>query len=329
MTAAGKRLNSLEGISIRRYTEPLPPTLMGRDPEELTPGEVAAGQPREVALFRNVPVLPPRPFMALSTEIDSIDATELPSVTVGAEVLFTDSPPVRGEGGVPLRYTYAVLARGPGGPSEISNLVSIVPVAVAVPPKGLAAEALEAVVLLQWQQPSESIVEGAPPPLIGYNIYRFPERGEIAELGNPLNSSPVPETSFSDAPSYGVHRYMVTAVSATRPNLIQSEPTNSILVEFRDLVAPPPPPEVITLAEDGAVRLLWDAVPATDLAGYLVYRLSETRVKVLLTPAPITDTNFRDADPPRGVTYTYWVSSVDVRGNEGAATESAPVLVAR
>lgn len=329
MTAAGGRLPSIESISIRRYAEPLPPTLMGKSPEEVTPGEVRPGQPPEVALFRNVPLLPPRPFSTLSTEIDSIDASELPAVTVGAEVIFTDTPPIRGEGGAPLRHTYGVVVRGPGGPSELSNLVSIVPVAVALSPASVTAEARVADVLLEWDEPAASIVEGVPPSLVGYNIYRFPEQGPIAELGNPLNASPVVETSFSDAPAYGLHRYIVTAVSSVGPPLIQSDPTSSVLVEFRDRVAPPPPPEVITLGEDGAVRLLWDAVEASDLAGYLVYRLSETRVKVLLTPKPITDTNFRDADPPRGITYTYWVSSVDRQGNEGAATESAPVLVPR
>lgn len=329
MTSAGERLPSLDGISILRYTEPLPPTLVGRNPEEVTPGEVRAGEPPEAALFRNVPLPPPRPFLALSSEIGSLDASELPAVTVGAEVLFTDNPPIRGEGGVPVRHTYAVVAKGPGGPSELSNLVSIVPVAAAVAPSGLSAEARASDVLLQWQAPEASVIAGASPTLVGYNIYRFPEQGEIAELGNPLNASPIAETSFSDSPGYGLHRYMVTAVSTSGPPLIQSEPTSSILVEFRDRVAPPPPPEVITLAEDGAVRLLWDAVEAPDLAGYLVYRLSEARERVILTPKPITDTNFRDADPPRGVTYTYWVSSVDTQGNEGAAKESAPVLVAR
>lgn len=330
LTSAGTRLPSIESISILRYSEPLPPSLAGRDPREIAPGESATGQAREIALFENVPLIPAPAFARLSQEIDSLDGEEMPAFTLGAEILYSDDPPIRDEAGTPMRYTYSVVTEGPGGRSDLSNLVSIVPLAVPLPPADLRADASAAAVRLEWTAPSLSIVEGVEPSLIGYNIYRFVPEGEIRDLGNALNGpSPVTDTNFSDSPPYGSHRYIVTAVSSTGPPVIESEPTSSILVEFRDRVAPEPPPEVITLAEDGAVRLLWDAVEAADLAGYLVYRLSERREKVLLTPQPITETNFRDATPERGVTYTYWVSSVDANGNEGTARQSAPVLVAR
>ena len=330
LTSAGTKLPSIQRIAILRHAEPLPPSLAGRDPREVTPGETDPGVAREIALFENVPLIPAPAFARLSREIDAIDGDEMPEFTLGAEILYSDTPPVRDEVGTPLRYTYSVVTEGPGGRSDLSNLASIVPLAVAQPPSNLRADAGAAVVRLDWDAPSLSIVEGVEPSLIGYNIYRFPPEGEIRDLGNPLNGpSPVGETTFSDTPAYGTHRYIVTAVSSTGPPVIESDPTSSILVEFRDRVAPEPPPEVITLAEDGAVRLLWEAVEAPDFAGYLVYRLSETRQKVLLTPKPISETNFRDATPERGMTYTYWVSSVDTSGNEGTARQSAPVLVAR
>ena len=168
-----------------------------------------------------------------------------------------------------MRYTYSVVTVGESARSEPSNLVSIVPLAVPVAPANLTGTSPASEVVLSWSAPDRSISGAMEPSLLGYNIYRFPPTGEIRELGRPVNASPVTETSYRESPPYGTHRYVVTAVASLGPPVIESEPTSSVLVEFRDRFPPPPPASVVPLVEDRAVRLLWDAVEADDLAGYV------------------------------------------------------------
>ena len=106
------------------------------------------------------------------------------------------------------------------------------------------------------------------------------------------------------------------------------EMTDNVYVEYKDLAPPPAPTGVAALSEESAVRLVWDAVDAPDLAGYKVYR-SAGGSKKLLTPNAIAETTFRDAAPERAVTYVYSVSSVDRLGNDSAATAATPIMIQR
>jgi len=328
LTTAGRNLEKIEKISVYRYTEILPASLAARDPGQILQGQERTGAAREVALFSQVPLITPAQFAKLNSRIDMIEGADLPRHTAGAQVIFADRPEIRSVDGLPLRHTYSVATSGEEGRSDFSNLVSIVPLVVPLPPEELRAEAPAAEVVLTWKAPSRSISGTESPSVVGYNVYRFSPEGTIQDLGVPLNPAPMVETTFKDSPAYGSFRYAVTAVAGIGPPLVQSEPTPTVLVEFRDHVAPPAPQTVISLAEQNAVRLLWDPVDASDLAGYKVYRMNGRR-RVLLTAATITDANFRDGAPLRGVSVTYGVSTVDKTGNESAVTKSAPVLVAR
>jgi hypothetical protein len=299
LTTAGRRLTGVEAISVYRLTESIP---SDRDWKNLSP-------------------VPPQLFARASARVATVKSEELPEYVAGAQIVFSDEPDLRGPDGSPIRYTYAVVTEAPEGRSQFSNYASIVPAAAPAPPRDFRAVAPGTAVELTWEPPAE----GAP---AGYNIYRFPPTGPISQLGPPLNSAPIPGTSFQDVPPYGSHRYAVTAVADPGPPLIQSHPTSTVFVEFRDRVAPPAPASVVPLVEGRAVRLLWDAVQADDLAGYIVYRISGAQ-RVRLTATPIEETNFRDPAPPPGATYTYAVSSIDRKGNESAVTQSVQVFVSR
>jgi hypothetical protein len=298
LTTAGKRLEAIDSIVVYRLSEPV----VSAEPSRLPP-------------------VPPQVFSNASERIDTISREALPGYVAGARIVYTDDPPSLSDEGKPIRYTYAVVTVGAEGRSALSNLASIVPLRVAPPPGNLMAQAPGAAVELSWSAPSDI-------PVAGYNVYRFPPVGEINELGTPLNAVPVTEPRYLDAPAYGSYRYAVTAVSSAGPPLIQSEPTPTVFVEFRDRQAPPATASVVPLVEGNVVRMLWDAVQAEDLVGYLVYRTVGGN-RVALTPTPIAESNFRDPAPPAGVTFTYAVSSVDRNGNESGATESAAVFVPR
>jgi hypothetical protein len=217
----------------------------------------------------------------------------------------------------------------------MSNIVPIVPVDVPVPPDSVTATPKPEGIALTWKAPQKAATSNEKPRVIGYNIYRLPTGQEIGELATPVNATPVSQTTYTDVPAYGPHQYVVTAVATTGPPRIESDPSTPAAAEFKDLLPPPPPTGLTALVETNAVRLVWDAVDAPDLAGYRIYRTEGTgleelkivgRVPLVFQP-PITQTNYTDTGVDHGISYFYEVSSVDKSGNESNTVKTDWVLV--
>lgn len=325
LTAAGTKLPDVRRINVYRYVESLPVTELGASAPLADPGQIDPNRPLETQLFTRVQLLPDRQFLRVRERIATLEKAEIPAYVVGARVLFEDRPPLRSEDDRPVRLYYSVGTTSVDAESAVSNIVTIVPLLPPGMPRDLRITASAPGVELRWEAPANA--ETVRP--VGYNIYRFPPTGPIVELGKPVNPGPVSDTRFTDAPAYGGHRYAVTAVRDVGPPQIESEPTQTMYVEFRDLVAPPVPSGVTTLREANAVRLVWDAVDAPDLAGYHVYRTARGGSRTLLTAEPITDTTFRDERPVLGVTYVYAVASIDESGNESAVAAAPEILLPR
>lgn len=331
LTTAGRSLIEPRRVVVYRYSEPLPPVVSTG-----SAGPADAGVPRAIAQFASIPGLAPAQFAKLSTRIESIEGANMTSATVGSRLAYEDAPPFRTAAGQPLRYTYAVVTEGMSAKSELSNLVSIVPLDVAVAPMSLTASAQPQGVELRWTAPSASATGAEAPVITGYNIYRGGGDAMSGELPQPINTTAVTDTNFTDTPPYGEHEYRVTAVAASGPPRIESDPSEPARANFRDLIAPPTPAGLQALVETSQIRLIWDPVDAADLAGYNVYRieaaghdvskLHETG-RLLFTPGMTTAANFLDTIPAPGLLFRYEVTSVDKSGNESATAKTGWVLV--
>lgn len=326
LTTTGKSLTDVRLISVYRHVEELPVPAGGRDPNTILPGDVDPTIPRPIALFSKLPTVPKAQFEKLSTRIDSIEKANLPAATVGAKLLYEDSPPFRTSDGRPVRLTYAIVTEGGTSKSEPSNLATIVPLPVAVPPAPVTATAAAEGVKLAWAAPDRAVSGDKAPIVMGYNIYRTAAGEELDELASPINPSPVTATTYTDVPPYGEHEYRVAAVATPGPPLVQSAPSAPAKAGFRDLVPPPPPTGVTALVETDRVRLLWDEVNVPDLDGYKIYRY-EGPGKLTLTPQVLRGTNFLDIAIAPGLTFQYEITAVDKSGNESKGTKSEPVLV--
>lgn len=274
-------------------------------------------------------------FLKLRTRVESIEGANLPAATTGARLTYEDTPAVHGADGKPARLSYAVVTEGPSAMSDLSNLVSIVPVDVPVSPAGLTATAKREGIVLTWTAPAATVSGATTPSVTGYNIYRFAPGQPPDEFAPPVNTAPVTTTTFTDTPAYGPHEYFVTALAAAGPPRIESDPSSVAGATFKDLVPPPPPTNLAALVETTGVRLVWDAAEAPDLAGYKVYRTEGAGIDQLkpvgtipMTPVQlVTATNYRDTGVARGISYYYEVVSVDKTGNESTRVKTAWVLV--
>jgi hypothetical protein len=328
LTTAGRSLTDIRRISVFRYVEELPASGVGIDPKAISPGEIDASTPQPIALFAKIPTLPQAQFIKLSNRVDSIEKANLTSASAGAKLVFADKPAFRSTDGRPVRITYAVVTEGGTARSEISNLAIIVPLPVATSPAGLTATAKAEGVVLAWETPKTSVRGEEAPVIGGYRIYRNAPGEAVNEFAVPINTAPVRATTYTDTPPYGEHEYRVTAVAVEGPPLLQSTASAPVSVAFRDLVAPPAPASVTALIETKIVRLLWDPVEASDLAGYHVYRSEgvghNADVKdvgtFLLVNELVTATTISDANANLGIAYRYAVTAVDKSGNESPRT---------
>jgi len=326
LTTTGRSLTEIRNISVYRFVEELPVSA-------LPPAEVDPTVPQPIALFAKVPTVPKAQFEKLSKKIDSIDKANLPAATSGSRLIYTDAPAFRTTDGRPVRVTYAVMTEGANAHGDYSNLVTIVPLSVAVAPAGLSANAKPQGVVLTWSEPKTAVGGGAP-IIEGYHIYRTKLDIGLDELAAPINTAPVKSTTYTDTPPYGEQEYRVTAVAATGPPLVQSEASAPARVTFRDQIAPPAPASVTALIETKLVRLLWEPAEAADLAGYRLYRAEgqgHDPVKEIgsyaLTTQTVTVTTFVDDKADLGIAYRYGVASLDTNGNESAKTWSEWVTV--
>ena len=334
LTTAGRSLTDVRRILIYRYVEELPVPAAGRDANAILPGDIDTTLPQSVALFAKVPTLPQAQFAKLSTRIESIEKANLANATAGARLIYADAPPFQSRDGRAVRLTYAVVTEGEDTRGEFSNMAIIVPLPVAAPPKELTATAKAEGVTLTWAAPTTSVTQDAP-IISGYNIFRTAPGERIDDFAAPINTAPVTATTYTDTPPYGEHEYRITAVGAVGPPLLQSDLSMPVTVTFKDLIAPPAPTQITPLVETGAVRLIWDAVDAPDLAGYRLYRSESTghgnQIREIgnfpLIPAPIAVTDYIDRTPDPGIAYRYAVTAVDKNGNESPRAWTAWVVV--
>ena len=159
-----------------------------------------------------------------------------------------------------------------------------------------------------------------PPPSSGYWIYR---RDAGGKYGTPLVRAPLQSAAFDDetvAPGQNVC-YVARLVAATDP-VIESESSNEVCVEVRDVEAPAAPTGVTALARDGAVEVSWSPSPERDLAGYRVYRSAAGGTPARVAEVGAGESAFRDTAVASGATHVYTVTAVDAAGNE--SPPSAP-----
>ncbi|HWM89890.1 MAG TPA: hypothetical protein VN493_03915 [Thermoanaerobaculia bacterium] len=252
------------------------------------------------------PPLDPRAFQGAAALKLTLGPQDIGPATFGNRILIPLPLPEPAPATPEARY-YSVRTTGPTGDrSDLSNQVAIVPGSPPAAPERLSVTARQDGVLVEW-----SGTEGAA----GYNVYR---RGaNERSLGQPIHSAAPTERSWLDNTARIGQNYIygVTAVMGQDP-LVESTVASEQEVRYQDRFPPPPPLELVALAEGGRVRLVWRATEAEDLAGYHVYRRGSEGDFARVTQQPLQETEFVDSSVSPGQTYSYRVTAADQLGNE-------------
>ncbi|MFQ5349780.1 MAG: fibronectin type III domain-containing protein [Thermoanaerobaculia bacterium] len=344
VTVGGLPLDGLEAVELRRMTRPLqPPPLEEEDAvaeeadedEEPDVEEMPAEQPPSTPfLFRRPTTVSvvraeerievdPREFLALAEVEQRIEGAELQAAISGDRVLLRlplgalPAPEVpEEERDIELFAVITVSSRGLG--SELSNVVKILPRTPPAPPSQIETRPGAEGINLTWR---------AEDPPVGFRVYR--RDAASRSYGTPI-AQPSPEARSHLDQTAGFdssYVYSVTTVALEAP-LVESALTAEREVQYEDRYPPTPPGGVIVLAEPGRARVLWEPTPATDLAGYLVYRRTTDGSGFdRLTAEPGRELEYLDTTVASGRGYSYYVSAVDTSGNESEASQTVDVEV--
>jgi len=182
-------------------------------------------------------------------------------------------------------------------------------------PIGLAATPDDKEVSLDWNDNTE-------PDLDGYNVYRSLTSGSGYSK---INGSLLATSAYTDTGLTGgeTYYYVVTAVDTLANESGYSSEVSATPTD------PPPavPTTLVANPGDKQVSLGWDDNTEDDLAGYNVYRSTDSGG----SPTPYTKINgslvaasdYTDTGLTGGVTYYYVVKAVDLASNESNNSDEA------
>ena len=349
VTISGLPLPGLEAVELWRMTQPLQPPVEEDEETDEPAGEDEAEVAEEPAveesptseppptspfLFRRPTIeaevqaedrvqVDPREFLALAAVELRIEGAELQATISGDRMLLRlplgELPPPEvpeEEREIELFGVITVSSRGLG--SELSNLVKILPRTPPAPPSQIETRPNADGINVVWR---------ADDPPVGFRVYRRDAASRA--YGTPI-AQPEPDArSHLDRTTSFDTRYVysVTTVALESP-LVESALAAEREVQYEDRYPPAPPTGLIVLAEPGRARVLWEPSAAGDLAGYLVYRRTADGSGFdRLTTEPGLELEYLDSAVSSGRGYSYYVSALDLSGNESEASETVDVEV--
>ncbi|HUU36254.1 MAG TPA: hypothetical protein VMW48_19450, partial [Vicinamibacterales bacterium] len=167
----------------------------------------------------------------------------------------------------------------------------------------------------------ESRPFGPEQPITRYNVYAAAAVAPAAPTVPgavtrpvPLNEAPLAAPAFTLAGvAFGTERCVFVRPLDTLDGVEMEGPASPVgCVTPRDTFAPAAPTALEAVAGAGVISLIWEAVEAPDLRGYLVLRgTAPGEATTALTPEPIAATSFEDRTVTAGVRYVYVVVAVD------------------
>ncbi len=261
-----------------------------------------------------------------------VDAGTL-SLAPGADATWSETLPPALDQGAPRLLSYLVELKNKQGRSAgMSNDAVVLAGAPPAPVEGFSAEVHKAGIVLHWTPDREAAAvrlrrtlltppatkpkEGllAPPPEPSQQNLLI----EDVQQGSALDKS----IRFGEAYEYRAQRVARVTVDGKTLEL-EGEFSAPVEVDAKDVFPPATPAGLVAVAmraENGnpaAIDLSWEPDAENDVAGYIVYRRTDSGEWARISPGePLVGPAFHDVQVEAGNTYHYAVSAIGQNGHE-------------
>ncbi len=215
-----------------------------------------------------------------------------------------------------FEYAYRVYPYTKGGTrGDSSNTITVKWQKPPEAPKNVTASVSDARVELIWPREEGYL----------YNVYRYD--GDVYPLF-PLNPAPFAAGLFADSGVTNGKKYVYEVRKVIEIGGLLRE-GEGVKVEATpiDRTAPAAPTMVNALKKGNMISITWADNTEKDLAGYNVYRISGGGNKLKLTKDLIKENSYLDQKSSDERYVSYYVTAVDIAGNEsGPSRESIVIL---
>ncbi len=214
------------------------------------------------------------------------------------------------------RYIYQVRSRaGWLVASAPSNTVSFQWDTPPQAPEAVRVAEGEQVLTVSWQPPPGLLDGTVVYDPYWYQVYRSTDGRNYVTLGDPVSTTQLVDKLVKNNQRY---YYMVRAIRMHDDTEAAGPASEAVSGIPRDLTPPAPPQQVTAVATAEGIKLVWDAVPEGDLAGFRIYRRLPSEAKPRkIGEIPAGSLSFIDVAPPRGISLWYYtVTAYDRSGNE-------------
>lgn len=208
--------------------------------------------------------------------------------------------------------------------SEFSNKVALLDLPLPPEVSGIELHPSAASVELSWPAPN---VDEAWLDYLYFRVYRFDTTADqFVLLNHELIRDPAfVDVGLQDRKSY---TYIVTAVYQINDNLVEGPVSKEVRIVSGDITPPPAVSGLLAFPFSGGIQVVWNAVEAADLAGYILYRHDLTSGREF---APVrlgrgTHEYFYNT-PILNHKYSFAVSSSDNNVPPNISKQSAPIIL--
>jgi len=210
--------------------------------------------------------------------------------------------------------------------SEFSDLVSVEPKILPLPPKGLLFTVYKDRIQILWDPPEKNMDQSSPPNVEGYFIFRADRETQPRRINPEL----IKENKYEDEDFVfdKAYKYFVRASATDSPPFLQSDDSETLEVLAKDKFAPEAPSGLVSMTGKNYIALSWDDNQEEDLAGYRVWRKEEGEEEyLLLTTEPVRENTYTDTKVEKNKRYYYSITALDKHGNESKKSEAASEII--
>lgn len=206
--------------------------------------------------------------------------------------------------------------------SKDSNIISLLWYSPPITPQGWSVHPGDGENILSWQPVTRHQDGSSMSSPVLYQIFRGEEDGPFVQLGEPCADLRYVDSGLENGRKYSYRLQAINEYEQGRVVSVMSETVVSIPV---DRSPPPPPTGVQALRTETGVKVFWNSVQASDLAGYRVYRRSAGQGLAHIGTADLPYTIFIDETAAKGQALFYSVSSIDEQNPPNESQRSAEV----